>query len=574
MSATSGKKRAAAAAATAAITQQYTLPSSTSTSNEHRKRSTSSRSRTRREQVEEDQVEDQMEIDEEEETTSKERNVSQRRTTKKVASRGKRQVVVEAAEEEEGEDEEVNGDLGTGMDADVEDAVETTSRTPHQRTFKRRRVTTNEADAQMQESEQENQIPTRKSTNRRSKPTSATSRRDRQTTQKSQHTTNGYRTSKQVEAVDQLSSESEVEEKTEKDQMNEHHDNDDEINTDNEGLHPELGIDLGGEAKIDADGRLLGGREFDFPVFTLPTRHPTRLYAMSITIARLLGYRDSNHLFVANPSLRRIPTTQDERDLLVEKGLVRPRLRQRPINIISTRALFRYFGHLIMKRGRRVHDDYYCTGKTPPTPEEEAAAIAEWEERDRQRRQLAEGETVGGIGERLQRHRGRGMVPREVRSLLVGGRSVSADPEGGVAGSGTSMLRHRDDDDVPATFDPLRWVYHAARSASSFNRRLNAFRRSTAKFHDVHTGLDLLPKHTQPTRCRVVTVVGSELDAEQVIQHGRRWQCKVDDAIYYSDFKDTSVSSSHGVLSDDEDDPALKYPVALLPGQFQGAIPV
>jgi hypothetical protein len=59
-----------------------------------------------------------------------------------------------------------------------------------------------------------------------------------------------------------------------------------------------------------------------------------------------------------------------------------------------------------------------------------------------------------------------------------------------------------------------------------------------------------------------------------VIQHGRRWQCKVDDAIYYSDFKDTSVSSSHGVLSDDEDDPALKYPVALLPGQFQGAIPV
>ncbi|RKP04680.1 chromatin-remodelling complex, RSC SWI/SNF subunit Rsc7/Swp82, partial [Thamnocephalis sphaerospora] len=121
--------------------------------------------------------------------------------------------------------------------------------------------------------------------------------------------------------------------------------------------------DKAGEAKIDANGKLLDGREFDFPVFTLPTRHPTRLYAMSITIARLLGYRDSNHLFVANSALRRIPSTQEERDRLVDQGLVRTRLRQRPINIISTRALFRHFGHTILKRGRRVHDDYYCTGE-------------------------------------------------------------------------------------------------------------------------------------------------------------------------------------------------------------------
>ncbi|RKP23327.1 chromatin-remodelling complex, RSC SWI/SNF subunit Rsc7/Swp82, partial [Syncephalis pseudoplumigaleata] len=120
-------------------------------------------------------------------------------------------------------------------------------------------------------------------------------------------------------------------------------------------------LDMEGEKKVDADGKLLDGREYDFPVFTLPTRHPTRLYAMSITISRLLGYRDSSRMFVSNPSLYRISSTQPERDHMVELGLIQPRLRLRPINVITARGLFRQFGHLAVKRGRPVHDDYHCT---------------------------------------------------------------------------------------------------------------------------------------------------------------------------------------------------------------------
>jgi Chromatin remodelling complex Rsc7/Swp82 subunit len=43
------------------------------------------------------------------------------------------------------------------------------------------------------------------------------------------------------------------------------------------------------------------GREFKAQTFTLPTRHPTRLYMLAIDAARTSGFRDSLYYFRKNP---------------------------------------------------------------------------------------------------------------------------------------------------------------------------------------------------------------------------------------------------------------------------------
>ncbi|WFD36206.1 chromatin structure-remodeling complex subunit RSC7 [Malassezia cuniculi] len=121
-----------------------------------------------------------------------------------------------------------------------------------------------------------------------------------------------------------------------------------------------LPIDEAGERKIDAQGRLLGGRSYRVSPFTLPMRDdPERLYMLSIDVARASGFRDSAYFFRKNPLLHKIVLTFEEKDHLIATGRISGQLRARNVTMIAARSVFQQLGARIVLRGRHVTDDYY-----------------------------------------------------------------------------------------------------------------------------------------------------------------------------------------------------------------------
>ncbi|WFD27598.1 chromatin structure-remodeling complex subunit RSC7 [Malassezia nana] len=121
-----------------------------------------------------------------------------------------------------------------------------------------------------------------------------------------------------------------------------------------------LDTDAAGEKKVDAQGRLLGGRTYRVATFTSPERpDPERLYMLSIDIARVLGYRDSAYFFRKNPLFYKVFLTQDEKDTLVADGRLNSSLRTRNVTMVTARAVFMQMGARVVTRGRMVTDDYY-----------------------------------------------------------------------------------------------------------------------------------------------------------------------------------------------------------------------
>lgn len=116
--------------------------------------------------------------------------------------------------------------------------------------------------------------------------------------------------------------------------------------------------------------------------------HPTRLYCFSIDVAKHMHFRDSQHFFNFNPSLPRISTNQKERDELVKMGLLQPKLKQRPVNIVSTRACFRRFGHRIVWNGQKLIDDYRPPVEGEEEEEEERERLIKMREEEERKRPL------------------------------------------------------------------------------------------------------------------------------------------------------------------------------------------
>ncbi|KAJ2748812.1 chromatin structure-remodeling complex subunit RSC7 [Coemansia pectinata] len=118
--------------------------------------------------------------------------------------------------------------------------------------------------------------------------------------------------------------------------------------------------DEAGEAKISRYGDLLGGREYICPVFQSPFRGSgQRLFVLSMDCCRFTGARDSYMLFKQHPRMRRVETTQQERDLLAERAMIPKVTRFRSIAMITARAAYREFGALLVKDGRYITDDYW-----------------------------------------------------------------------------------------------------------------------------------------------------------------------------------------------------------------------
>ena len=111
-----------------------------------------------------------------------------------------------------------------------------------------------------------------------------------------------------------------------------------------------LPIDPNGETKVDKSGRLLGGREYKAATFTCPTRSdPERLYMLAIDAARCAGFRDSLYFFRRNPLIHKLNCSQEEKEMLIQKGRLHVNLKSRQVTIITARNCFRIFGARFVK---------------------------------------------------------------------------------------------------------------------------------------------------------------------------------------------------------------------------------
>ncbi|KAJ2076496.1 hypothetical protein H4R24_005661 [Coemansia sp. RSA 988] len=139
----------------------------------------------------------------------------------------------------------------------------------------------------------------------------------------------------------------------------------------------EVEKDMAGEAKIDKNGYMQGGREFICPIFRSPfRRNRKRQYVLTMDCCRYMGARDSYMLFKQHSRMRRVETTQEERDLLADRQMIPKVTRFRPIALITARTAFREFGARIIKNGRYIVDDYWEEAKRREAKHAEGTLIA------------------------------------------------------------------------------------------------------------------------------------------------------------------------------------------------------
>ncbi|GAA5844649.1 hypothetical protein JCM11251_002134 [Rhodosporidiobolus azoricus] len=115
-----------------------------------------------------------------------------------------------------------------------------------------------------------------------------------------------------------------------------------------------------GEAKIDKDGNLLGGRRWKVHTFTSPLReNKGKVYLLSIDAARCAGFRDSLYFFRRNPLIHKLTCNQPEKDRLIELGRLSGNLKSRAVTMVSARNVFKVMGATFLQDGKYVFDDYY-----------------------------------------------------------------------------------------------------------------------------------------------------------------------------------------------------------------------
>ncbi|GAA5911621.1 hypothetical protein JCM6882_008056 [Rhodosporidiobolus microsporus] len=115
-----------------------------------------------------------------------------------------------------------------------------------------------------------------------------------------------------------------------------------------------------GEAKIDKDGNLLGGRRWKVHTFTSPLRaNKSKVYLLSIDAARCAGFRDSLYFFRRNPLIHKLTCNQPEKDRLIELGRLSGNLKSRAVTMVSARNVFKVMGATFLQDGKYVFDDYY-----------------------------------------------------------------------------------------------------------------------------------------------------------------------------------------------------------------------
>ncbi|CEP17277.1 hypothetical protein [Parasitella parasitica] len=229
--------------------------------------------------------------------------------------------------------------------------------------------------------------------------------------------------------------------------------------TSNDNIDVESDTDEIGEQKVDRQGNLLGaklccdltGREYKVPTFTLPS-HGELLLMVAMEPTKLLGYRDSYLFFHKHPSLKRVRINDEEKATLKEMGLLHQWSKHRDVAVVTARSVFKCFGSKMVKRGRRIRDDYYENDH----PEERSLkhAVQEEEEHDGSRKSLI-GKTARSEGY-----------------------------------SSKAPLTNQ------------TWMHHAALAARGFNAQLHERRAAKPTFYDIHSNINQVPASYQSISCK------------------------------------------------------------------------
>ncbi|KAG0188635.1 hypothetical protein DFQ28_004572 [Apophysomyces sp. BC1034] len=285
-------------------------------------------------------------------------------------------------------------------------------------------------------------------------------------------------------------------------------------------------IDDRGEKKVDRDGHLLGGREYKVNTFTLPKRG-NRLLMFAMDPAKMLGYRDSYLFFQRNPQLVRVRIEEDEKQWLVQQGLLVTWFRNRDVAIVTARSVFKCFGARIIKKGRKGRDDYF----------ENEIDYDELHEYD----------------------------------------ADLSDADALTFESKTSPFEGASD---------MTWMHRAALAVRGFNVKLRERRTEKSSFYDIHTNVKQLPTATQPTVCTFepakedATTVTFEIPAPCLRGVGRELLDGTYDTTTALDALPTEIRQMALPVVESEAAPFWdpgdndQYPISLLDGQYQGAFPM
>ncbi|KAF1797452.1 chromatin remodelling complex Rsc7/Swp82 subunit-domain-containing protein [Mucor lusitanicus] len=215
--------------------------------------------------------------------------------------------------------------------------------------------------------------------------------------------------------------------------------------------------DPSGELKVDKYGRLLGGREYRVPTFTLPTRDDT-LFMFSKDPAALLGFRDSFVFLKKNVKLIKVHIDNTEKGYLVDSNMLRSTFRTREISVVTARSVYKQFGHRIVRKGRKGRDDYYYTDE-----------VDEEEDMHSEEEQIAKDAAD---------------KPTPLLPLIEIGRN-------NLAHKPTPQDAHITD---------LNYLHNAAVSARQFNSSLFAYRRANPTNYDLLTNVYQIPANRQTLR--------------------------------------------------------------------------
>ncbi|CAO3620798.1 unnamed protein product [Cunninghamella echinulata] len=268
--------------------------------------------------------------------------------------------------------------------------------------------------------------------------------------------------------------------------------------------------------------------------------------------AKNLGYRDSHIFFTKNPSLERVRLTEEEKDILVERGMVLAWFRHRDVAVVTARSVFKQFGAKIIKKGKRCRDDYFeakaraegFTGETNGTIEKksELMALGHWHELDNSYHDDASGHARQSLLH-LDRHipyddddddddedglnneqdgysnvlNNSDQEEEDIYNLDANFNEDNNDQHDDEDDYILNGLRNNDNPNkkrsgrkkrkrvsyIPNTdITTETWLHHAALGVRGLNAQLQSCRDRKTTFYDVHTNIHQVPNATQPTDCK------------------------------------------------------------------------
>ncbi|KAK9434291.1 chromatin remodelling complex Rsc7/Swp82 subunit-domain-containing protein [Lipomyces doorenjongii] len=234
-----------------------------------------------------------------------------------------------------------------------------------------------------------------------------------------------------------------------------------------------------GDTKVDANGKLAGGREYRCRTFTVLGKGD-RLYMLSTEPARCIGFRDSYLFFQRHRQLLKVIVDERQKFDLIERDIIPHSYKGRAIGVVTARSVFREFGARIIVGGRRIVDDYY---------EQKARAEGAVDG------QLADpDDKLPPPGVEYNRNQ---YVAWHGASAVYHTQQPTLQPEVG----GMGVFRDQKKKNVVITDE--NWMLEHARAATNFNSLLVQQRRklwADRGVYEPHTGIVMVPAASQPTK--------------------------------------------------------------------------